>query len=63
MGVGFQDQSPAALSPGKRDGSHFNGGWCAPDPIMTCVFVCGKISPTLKFDPRTFQPVTILDTI
>jgi hypothetical protein len=30
MGVGVQRQAPAALSPGKRAGSHFTEGWVGP---------------------------------
>jgi hypothetical protein len=30
MGVGGQLHAPAALTPGKRPGTHFIGGWVGP---------------------------------
>ena len=44
MGVGDQSQAMAALSPGKKAGTHFTGGQC-------------RISRVPVFDPRTLQPV------
>ena len=33
MVVGGQLNASAALSPGKRQGTHFIGGWVGPEPV------------------------------
>jgi hypothetical protein len=43
MRVGGQRHAPATLSPGKRLGTHFIGGWVGPRASMN---VCGKGRPT-----------------
>jgi len=35
MGVGGQHHAPAALTLGKRPGTHCIGGWWAPGPVWT----------------------------
>jgi hypothetical protein len=54
MGVGGQGNTPAALPPGKRPGTHCIGGWVGPRAGLDG---WRKISPPPEFDPRTFQPI------
>jgi len=42
-GVGGQGHVPATLPPGKRAGTHFEGGWVGP---MAGLDGCGKSRPT-----------------
>jgi len=43
MGVGRQLHAPAALTPGKRTGTHFTGGWV---DARAGLDGCGKSRPT-----------------
>ena len=52
--MGVQRHAPSALPPGKKPGTHCTEGWVG---LRTDVDWCGKTSPTLRFDPRTVQPV------
>jgi len=54
MEVGGQQNSPAALSHGKRPGNHCTGDWVGPS---TGLDGRGKFPPPPGFDPRTVQPV------
>jgi hypothetical protein len=51
-GVSVQRHVPAALTPGKKPGTHFTGGWVGP---RAGVGVCRKSHPSPGFDPRTVQ--------
>ena len=51
MGVSGQRHSLAALSPGKRPGTHCTGCWVGPRASGRV----RKISPAAGFDPRTVQ--------
>jgi hypothetical protein len=55
MGMGGQRHAPAALSLGKKPGSHCIGGWVGPRAGLDG---CEKS----RFDPRTAQPIPILYT-
>ena len=52
--MGVQRHAPSALPPGKKPGTHCTEGWVG---LRADVDWCGKTSPTLRFDPRTVQPV------
>jgi hypothetical protein len=54
MGVGGQNHAPAALTPGKRPGTHCIGGWVGPRAGLDG---CWKSRPPQGFDPRTVQLV------
>ena len=54
MGVGGQRHAPAALTLGKRAGTHFVGVWMGSTAGADG---CGKFLPLPRFDPRTVQPV------
>ena len=54
MVVGGQRHAPAALSPGRRPGTHCIGGWVGPKVGLDG---CGKSRPPPGFDPRTVKPV------
>jgi hypothetical protein len=54
MGVGGPRHAPAALTPGKRPGTHCIGAWVDPRAGLDG---CGKSRPPPGFDPRTVQPV------
>jgi hypothetical protein len=55
MRVGVQLYAPAALPPGKRPGTHYQGGWVGPRAGLDG---CGKPRPPPPgFDPRTVQTV------
>jgi len=43
MGVGRQRHAPASLTPGKRIGTHFTGGWLVARAGLDG---CGKSRPT-----------------
>ena len=43
MGIGGQCHSPAALTPGKRPGTLYIGGWVGPKAGLDG---CGKSRPT-----------------
>ena len=51
MGVGGQHHAPAALSPGKRPGTHCIGGWVGP---RAGTDGCGKSRPHL--DSIAYRP-------
>jgi hypothetical protein len=53
MGVDDQRHARAALTPGKKRGTHFPGGWVDPRLGLECV---EKLAPTGS-DPRTLQLV------
>jgi hypothetical protein len=54
MRVGGQRHGPAALTPGKRRGTQFIGGWVG---LKADLDWCGKFRPPLGFVPQTFQAV------
>ena len=54
MGVGGQRHAPAALSPGKRPGTHCIEGWMGPKAGLDG---CGKSNTPPGFDPQTVQLV------
>jgi hypothetical protein len=54
MRVSGELHALAALSPGKRPGTHCIGGWVCPRAGLDG---CGKSRPPPGFDPRTVQPV------
>jgi hypothetical protein len=54
MGMGGQRHAPAALSSGKRLGTHFRGGCVGPRAGLDG---CGKTRPHWGVDPQTAQPV------
>ena len=56
-GVGDHSHAPAALPQGKGPGAHCTGGRAVPRAGLDG---CEISLPTLRFDPRTFQPVVIL---
>jgi hypothetical protein len=53
-GVGGQRHAPAAVSPGKRPGTHFIGGWVGSRDGLDGF---EKYRRPTGFDPWTFQPV------
>jgi hypothetical protein len=55
MAVGGKRHAPAALSPGKRPGTHCTEGWVDSRAGLDG---CGKSRPLPGFDPRIVQPVT-----
>ena len=46
--------TPRPLYPRERPGTHYIGGWVGPQGQSGRV---RKISPLLRFDPQTVQPV------
>jgi hypothetical protein len=54
MGMGGQRNVQAALSPGRRPGTHCTRGWVGHRAGLD---VCGKSRPTPGFDSRTAQRV------
>jgi hypothetical protein len=54
MWVGGQRNTPAALPPGKKPGTHCTEGWVGHRAGLDG---CGKFRPAPGFDPRTVQPV------
>jgi hypothetical protein len=62
MGVGDQRQSPAALPPGKRLGTHCTGGWVGPRAgLDRCACTRGTTNyMTIKHENRTVELQQIL---
>jgi hypothetical protein len=54
MGVGGKCHASVALSPVKRPGTHFIGGWVGRRDVLDR---CGNLARSPGFDPRTVQPV------
>ena len=60
MGMGGQRHAPAALSLGKRPGTHCTGGWVGPRAGLDGRWI-SSLPP--GFDPQTVQPVASLYTL
>jgi hypothetical protein len=53
--MGISGYARAALTPGKKHGSHCTGGW--EEDTETGLEGSEKFPPPPAFDTRTFQPV------
>jgi hypothetical protein len=56
MGVGVQRHFPASLSPGKKTGTHFIGGWVG---LKAGLEGCGKYCPHRYSIPGPSSPYQI----